>query len=99
MLGHEPSLTQTNTYGWVALCSCGWIGGVIQPALSGKEKTPRSQRTADLTKSIALDTHAIHLHDVRADIERRSDEHLAAIGSDIKAANRTLQRRGRWGHS
>lgn len=97
MIGHEPSLSQTNTYGWVPLCECGWIGGVVQPALSRKDNTPRTTRTAELTKSIALDAHAIHLHEVRADIARQVAEALAGIGRSINAANATLQRPRRWG--
>lgn len=99
MLGHECTLSETNAHGWIPLCECGWIGGVIQMVGYDPTGPERLRARVELTKSIAVDAHAIHLHDVRADIARQSDLALAGIGRSIVAANSSLQRRGRWGHS
>lgn len=98
MIGHEPRFTVTNSGGYVCLCSCGdWISGVTKPARNPRTGYVR-QAARDLAQAVALDAHKIHVHDVRADIARRSDRELARIGTLIPAANATLQRRGRWGH-
>lgn len=99
MLGHDVQLSETNAHGWVPLCSCGWIGAVVPSHSIHHMTTGRAVRQVEITKSIALDAHKIHTHEVRAEIARASDRRLAAIGSDIRAANATLQRRGRYGHS
>lgn len=97
MIGHEPTLSETNTHGWIPLCQCGWIGGVVQMIGYDPAAPQRLSARVELVKAIALDAHAIHLHDVRADIARQSDVALAGIGRSIVAAKATLQRRGRWG--
>lgn len=99
MIGHDAMLSETNAHGWVALCECGWIGVVVPAHSIHDDKTKRAVRQVEITKSVALDQHKIHTHEVRAEIARASDARLAAIGSDIRAANMTLQRRGRWGSS
>jgi hypothetical protein len=99
MIGHAPRLSETNAHGWVALCECGWIGTVVPMAGYDPSAPLRLKRRREITQSIALDQHAIHLHDVRADIAAESDRELARIGTRINLANSTLQRRGRWGHS
>lgn len=97
MLGHEFRCSQTNTYGWVPLCECGWSGDVV-PIVDGRaSETARSRRRIELTQSIARARHGGHLDDVRVELEERSRLALVAIGRNITAANATLQRRGRWG--
>jgi len=91
-------LSETNAHGWVPLCSCGWIGKAVPAAAWDTKAGARSRRRTEITRSIALDAHKLRTHEVRAEIVRASDARLAAIGSDIKAANLTLQRRGRWGN-
>lgn len=99
VLGHGVRLTQTNSYGWVALCECGWMGDVVPHVQPLKKETARSARVRELTQSIALDRHAGHLHDVRADIARADAAVLDSLPRLVTAANATLQRRGRWGTS
>ena len=98
MIGHEARLSQTNSYGWVPTCECGWIGDVVPLLKSKRDKSNRNGRSRELTKSIALTRHGQHLLDVRADIARRSDAELARIGKMSELANATLQHRGRYGH-
>jgi hypothetical protein len=99
VIGHDVKLSETNAHGWVWVCQCGEVGQVVPCRYAWNDKNRRHQRNVELTKSIALDAHKLHTHEVRAAIARDSDRRLAAIGSDIKAANATLQRRGRYGHS
>jgi hypothetical protein len=99
MIGHEVRLSQTNSYGCVPLCQCGWIGNVVPAADWDHKKGARSIRRYELTENIARGAHDVHLQEVRADIAQRSDNELARIGKMIPLANATLQRRGRWGHS
>jgi hypothetical protein len=98
VIGHDVMLSETNAHGWVPLCSCGWIGAAVPSHSIEHPKTKRHVRQVELTKSIALDAHKLHCHEMAAEIARASERQLAAIGSDIKAANLTLQRRGRWGN-
>ena len=98
MIGHEVRLSQTNSYGWVPLCECGWIGDVVPHVAALKHETKRSERVRTLTQARAVVQHDAHLHDVRADIAHRSDAALDAHAKLTTLANATLQRRGRWGN-
>lgn len=99
MIGHEVELSETNARDWVALCTCGWIGPVYPtPRYRSKNKN-RLKFNVEIGKAGALDTHVLHLHEVRADIERDSDAELVRIGRLIPLANASLQRRGRFGHA
>lgn len=98
MIGHECRLSRANTGGIVWVCECGEVGDVVPLIASTKQVTARSQRRVEITESIARARHGGHLHDVRADIEARSERVLASIPRLIDASNATLQRRGRWGH-
>lgn len=97
MIGHECTLTRANSGGVIWLCQCGAIGDVVPMVNADKEITARSRRRLELTEDIARGRHAEHLRKVEADVIALSERRLAALGSDIKAANKTLQRRGRWG--
>jgi len=99
MIGHEVRLSQTNSYGCVPLCECGWIGEVIPPVEWDRKKGVRSLRRYELCENLAVVAHGRHLLAVRADIARQSDEQLASIGKRIDLANDVLLRRGRFGHS
>jgi hypothetical protein len=97
VIGHEVRLSETNRGGFVPICECGWIGAVPPMQYKIDPTTARKRKLRDLSRSLANDAHALHLHDVRADIARDSDRELARIGKLIPLANATLQRRGRWG--
>lgn len=97
MLGHEITLTRTNSGGVVWVCECGAIGDVVPLIGATKEVTARSRRRIELTEGIARARHGGHLEAVREDVVRRGERALAQIGRNITAANATLQRRGRWG--
>lgn len=99
MIDHECTLSETNAGGFVPVCECGWIGTVHPMYRPREQETMRKAARRDLTKAAALDEHALHLHEVRADIVRRSDQVLESIPRLSRAANATLQRRGRWGTS
>lgn len=99
MIGHDVTLSRTNSGGIVWICQCGEIGDVVPLIASTEEITARSRRRLELTEGIARARHGVHLNDVRADIGKRSDRELARIGALSKKANATLQRRGRFGHS
>lgn len=98
MLGHAIRLSQTNNYGWIPLCECGWIGDVVPVARGDKGESKLYGRRVELTQSVARARHGAHLEDARADVIARSDAEFARIGRLIPFANATLQRRGRWGH-
>lgn len=97
MIGHDVTLSETNAHGWVPLCSCGWVGTVVPSHSLKHPKTKRHVRQVEITKSVALGQHEIHLHAVRADIALASERELARIGRRIDLANATLQHRGRYG--
>jgi len=99
VIGHEVRLSQTNTYGCVPVCECGWIGTVEAPAAWDNKKGAWSVRRYELTESLAKAQHGKHLVAVREDLVCRSDAEPARIGKLIPLANATLQRRGRYGHS
>lgn len=99
VLGHGATLTRTNSNGWIPLCECGWIGNVVPLIAACEEITARSRRRVELTQAIALDAHAGHIHDVRAEIARADMAVLESLPRLVGAANATLQRRGRWGTS
>jgi hypothetical protein len=98
VIGHDAMLSETNAHGWVPLCSCGWVGTDVPSHSIHNHRTKRNERQTEITKSIALDAHTIHTHEVRAEVARASDAELARIGRAIPLANATLQRRGRWGN-
>lgn len=98
MFGHELTLHETNARGAVPVCECGWFG-VVHPAhrhrsLDGKQIITDREPCEDASRV----EYSRHLLDMSTEIARASERHLVAIGSDIKAANKTLQRRGRWGN-
>lgn len=97
MIGHEPTLSRTNSGGVVWVCQCGQIGDVTPMIAASEEITARSQRRLELTQDIARASHGRHLEQVTADVVAQSDAAFAGIGRSIVAANQTLQRRGRWG--
>lgn len=81
------TLTQTNTGGYVPLCSCGWIGNVHPaPKVSGPKggKERRDYTAASMSASAEWRRHhtAVHVPLVPIDL------HLAVPG---------LTRRGRYG--
>lgn len=82
---------------WV--CECGAIGNVVPMYSPVEGETLRRARRVELTEALALNDHGRHLHDVREEVAAASERALAAIGSDIQAANATLLRRGRWGRA
>lgn len=98
MIGHECTLPQTNAYGWVPLCECGWIGAVAPAVTTAARQSRRAREVAERAQSIAMDGHRKHLVDVTAEIEATSMRVLESIPRLIDASNKTLQRRGRWGH-
>lgn len=97
--GHAFRCSQTNAYGWVPLCECGWIGVVVPVARGVKGESALYGRRVELTQAIAHTQHGAHLEDVRLDHVAYSDKVLATLSTNRVAANATLQRRGRWGHS
>lgn len=99
MIGHEPSLSETNLRGWVALCECGWQSGVVGLPGAVGPRTASRQRRRELARGIALDLHTVHTHEVATDVARHSERALHDHARRIDLANATLQRRGRHGHS
>lgn len=99
MIGHAPTLTETNSHGWVPLCECGWIGGVVAVPAPNDEGRPRRPARIEFARALALDYHALHVHEAAADVARQSDLALVAHGRLIDRANETLQHRGRFGLS
>lgn len=99
MIGHECFLSQTNSYGWVPLCECGWIGTMTQPARPLPGHSIRGSRVRELTQSIARTQHGAHLEEVREQIAALTDRALHDHGRRIDLANEVLLRRGRWGNA
>lgn len=98
MLGHEVTLSETNTHGWVPICACGWIGHVVPAAYTKDHRTGRARRQVERTQSVAFAQHDRHLHDVR---DQTAREHALALDRHTKliaTATPTLRRVGRWGN-
>lgn len=95
--GHACSLTETNAYGWVSVCSCGWLGGVHPTSRRLGNKGRPSTVQTELAKGAAGNEHERHLRKVAAQLAADAQRALDDHGRRIDLANRTLQRRGRWG--
>lgn len=99
MIGHELRMSQTNTYGWVPVCQCGWIGAVEVIADHQPGETARTLRRQDLAKDGCRGQHVEHCHAeaeaISAASERALDAHAALVGK----SNDLFLRRGRWGRA
>jgi hypothetical protein len=97
VLGHACELSETNAYGWVPVCSCGWIGSVHPTSRKpGKAGRPSKVQT-ELARAAAQDEHELHVRDIDAQLQREHRRALDDHGKRIALANEVLQRRGRWG--
>ena len=58
---HDCSLSKTNSYGIVPVCSCGWIGAVHLSYLHQTPDMKRSVRVYEAAERDAMTEHADHV--------------------------------------
>jgi len=97
MIGHEPTLSQTNTRGWVVVCQCGWISNVAPMVASSMEELTSRHYRSEAAKDNALAMHMHHCEHEREEIAAASARALDAHAGFIRVAGPTVRRVGRWG--
>lgn len=97
MIGHELTLTETNTRGWTWVCECGEIG-TVQPLYGEYNgETLRRREKVAMAHDDCRAEHRLHLVEMEHQISEQSMRSLASSAAYVQKVAPTIRQVGRWG--